>query len=278
VRAIKLSLLCSLILLSSCLNTDEGPTAQEQFDNELIAIDEHLANLGITPIIDASGLRIVIDELGTGLPPKQTSKVKVNYVGKLLDGSVFDQGTLDQTFTSTITGWKLAMSLMPEGTKATFYMPSAYGYGSQALSNIPANSTLVFLLDLEEVYITEEEQNQLKSDTVLIDNFIAAKNIENVQKDSTGLRYVVKEQGSGPFATWFSQVKVQYTGSILSNGELTEFGNGLVEPTTLYNSRVIHYIDGWKVGLQKLQKEVAQSKIPANSILVFDVELLDLKE
>jgi FKBP-type peptidyl-prolyl cis-trans isomerase FklB len=51
----------------------------------------------------------------------------------------------------TISGFEFALSMMHQGEKATVIFPSRLGYGSQASGSIPANSPLIFELDLVQV-------------------------------------------------------------------------------------------------------------------------------
>jgi FKBP-type peptidyl-prolyl cis-trans isomerase FklB len=97
--------------------------------------------------------------------------VRVNYTGRTLDRRVFDS-SIEQVakdngiFNSTrnyqplkfpvglgftITGFEFAISMMHPGEKATVIFPSRLGYGSQANGTIPANSPLIFELDLIDV-------------------------------------------------------------------------------------------------------------------------------
>ncbi len=97
--------------------------------------------------------------------------VSVNYVGKTLDKKIFDtsieQVARDNGIFSagrkyqplryavgygfTITGFEFAISMMHPGEKATVIFPSRLGYGTQASGGIPANSPLIFELDLVQV-------------------------------------------------------------------------------------------------------------------------------
>jgi FKBP-type peptidyl-prolyl cis-trans isomerase FklB len=97
--------------------------------------------------------------------------VSVNYIGKTLDKKIFDtsieQVARDNGIFSaarkyqplryavgygfTITGFEFALSMMHAGEKATVIFPSRLGYGSQASGGIPANSPLIFELELVQV-------------------------------------------------------------------------------------------------------------------------------
>ncbi|NJM26827.1 MAG: hypothetical protein HC859_16510 [Bacteroidia bacterium] len=56
-----------------------------------------------------------------------------------------------------IVGWKLVLPLLPNGTKATLYIPSGFGYGNNTIRDenneivIPPNSILIFEVELINV-------------------------------------------------------------------------------------------------------------------------------
>ena len=91
--------------------------------------------------------------------PGPKSKVKVHYHGTLIDGTVFDSSVqrgeeisfrLDQV----IAGWQEGVQLMPVGSTYKFFIPAELGYGARDMGTIPANSTLIFevqLLEIEEL-------------------------------------------------------------------------------------------------------------------------------
>jgi FKBP-type peptidyl-prolyl cis-trans isomerase FklB len=97
--------------------------------------------------------------------------VSVNYTGKTLDKKIFDS-SIEQVardngifsagrkyqplryavgYGLTISGFEFAISMMHPGEKATVIFPSRLGYGTQSSGGIPANSPLIFELDLVQV-------------------------------------------------------------------------------------------------------------------------------
>lgn len=76
-----------------------------------------------------------------------------HYHGMLTNGTVFDS-SVDRGQPATfpvggvIQGWQEILQLMPTGSKWKVYIPSALGYGSQAVGNIPPNSILIFEIEL----------------------------------------------------------------------------------------------------------------------------------
>lgn len=97
--------------------------------------------------------------------------VRVNYVGRTLEKRIFDtsieqvakdNGIFNATrryqplrfavgYGLTISGFEFAISMMHPGEKATVIFPSRLGYGAQASGDIPANSPLIFELELVQV-------------------------------------------------------------------------------------------------------------------------------
>ena len=297
-KLLPLCSIISLIFLGACLGDSNEYSLGDQISDINTYLDEH----NITPLIDASGIRFTIDSLGVGHTPRINSKITFTYTGKLLDGTVFDQGTWKNTaITSAIIGLQVAMPLLPNGTKATIYIPSSYGYGAQANGEIPANSNLIFNIKLKNITVTTAEKTQLAADTVKIKDFLAAQIPPVVaQKDTSGLRHVITQIGSGDFATSFDKLTLKFTGFLIAaNGteKGVQINTGTNEPNSQFDSRLVHYIRGFQVGLRHMQKGskatfyipsglgfgtasglVGEVNVPANSNLIYEVELLDIVE
>jgi FKBP-type peptidyl-prolyl cis-trans isomerase len=100
-----------------------------------------------------SGLGIKIITPGEGLTPQMNDRVRVHYIGKLKDGTVFDDShprgkPSDFPVNRLIPGWSASMpSLMPGG-KGVFYIPPHLGYGGIRAGNIPPHSGLIFEVEL----------------------------------------------------------------------------------------------------------------------------------
>jgi FKBP-type peptidyl-prolyl cis-trans isomerase len=126
-------------------------------------------------------------------------------------------------------------------------------------------------------------EEQLIVDAQIIDQYLVDKNIEAINTAS-GLRYVISEAGSGPNAPVGSSAKVRYTGMLLDG---TTFDSG--EYT--FNLGQGQVIRGWDEGIGYFNKGAkgtiyipsalgygpngSGGTIPPNSILIFDIELLD---
>ena len=96
---------------------------------------------------------IIVTELkpGTGAKPGAQDSVYVNYVGRLPDGTVFDQSTRPQWFRldSVIAGWRSALVQMPVGAKWRMVIASRQAYGATGAGDLIAPYTpLVFEVEL----------------------------------------------------------------------------------------------------------------------------------
>jgi FKBP-type peptidyl-prolyl cis-trans isomerase FklB len=103
-----------------------------------------------------SGLQYKVITEGTGNTPTGDDKVKTHYRGTLIDGTEFDSSykrnqPAEFPVKGVIKGWTEALQLMKEGGKWELYIPADLAYGQRGRPGIPANSTLVFEIELIEI-------------------------------------------------------------------------------------------------------------------------------
>jgi FKBP-type peptidyl-prolyl cis-trans isomerase FkpA len=145
--------------------------AQKQLVLDTKLIQEYAQKKGLKTSTTASGLHYIIQKLGTGIKPQAGDTVKVNYTGMLLDGKIFDtsneqKAKESQTYNperkyepiafplgvqAVIQGWDEGLALLPKGSKALLLIPSKLGYGSQDLGVIPANSVMIFEVEMVDI-------------------------------------------------------------------------------------------------------------------------------
>jgi len=115
-------------------------------------------------ITTASGLQYKVLKEGDGEVPQRTDKVKVNYEGKLIDGTVFDasskHGSEPASFRAdqVIKGWTEALTMMPVGSKWQLFIPQHLAYGERQTGQIPPYSTLIFEVELVGIEKAEEKK------------------------------------------------------------------------------------------------------------------------
>jgi len=124
-------------------------------EKQLAAGNEYLARNKTRPGVKAtaSGLQYEVLVQGMGRKPKATDTVKVHYHGTLIDGTVFDSSIqrgqpAEFAVNGVIPGWTEALQLMPLGSKWKLFVPPGIAYGPRARGNIPANSVLIFEVEL----------------------------------------------------------------------------------------------------------------------------------
>ncbi len=102
------------------------------------------------------GILYTVTQAGTGAIPVAGNTVSVQYVGKFMDGKIFDQSN-GNAFTfkigdgGVIPGWDKALLTMKKGGKSTFIIPSNLAYGEQGGGPIAPNTPLVFDITLEDI-------------------------------------------------------------------------------------------------------------------------------
>lgn len=136
---------------------------EEQVGKDEEAIKKFLADKGISNAQRTeSGLYYTINQEGTGAQPKKGDEVQTHYTGSIVPTEKKFDSSLDPGrgeplkfvcgVGQMIPGFDEGVMLMKQGGKATFYLPSALGYGAQSPSpDIPANSILRFEVELVSV-------------------------------------------------------------------------------------------------------------------------------
>ena len=135
------------------------------------AIAAYLQENGLNVEPTSDGLYFIRTQAGKGKAIQQGSPVKFHYVGRLLDGTIFDTSIKEvaeenglfhpmrnyeplSTMAGTgqmILGMDEGLLMMRQGDKATLIIPFQLGYGDRDLGPIPAYSTLIFEMEIVSV-------------------------------------------------------------------------------------------------------------------------------
>lgn len=122
--------------------------------NELVRVlSGAISNRGVI-----SKLIIEDSKIGEGAEAKEGSRVKVQYVGMLQDGTQFDNSySRGEPFAFTvgagtvIKGWDQGVVGMKVGGQRILIIPGELAYGNRAIGPIPANATLLFAVELVSI-------------------------------------------------------------------------------------------------------------------------------
>jgi FKBP-type peptidyl-prolyl cis-trans isomerase len=140
---------------ATCGYSDSNITAPA---SEIANVQSYLTTNSITATQHPSGFFYKINQVGTGgAVVNLCTMVTVKYAGRLTNGTYFDPTTAGTVSSATfalwqvIVGWQKGVPLISSGGKITLYIPPSLGYGSTAKGNIPANSILIFDIELVSV-------------------------------------------------------------------------------------------------------------------------------
>jgi FKBP-type peptidyl-prolyl cis-trans isomerase len=149
----------------------DSKTAQQEVNNKIQELQRKLAAKKLKENEDfmakngkkagmkttASGIQYEILNTGSGeVSPTASNKVKTHYHGTLINGKVFDSSVdrgqpIDFPVTGVIQGWQEILKMMKVGDKWRVYIPPHLAYGSRPQGKIPANSILIFEMELLEI-------------------------------------------------------------------------------------------------------------------------------
>jgi FKBP-type peptidyl-prolyl cis-trans isomerase len=137
---------------------------QKEFDasravvNNLESAEIFMAENAVKPNIKttSSGLQYEHLSKGKGAKPHLEDTVIVHYEGKLSTGRIFDSSIQRGTpaefgLTQVIGGWTEGLQLMKVGGKTRLFVPPELAYGPSGTRGIPANSVLIFEVELIEI-------------------------------------------------------------------------------------------------------------------------------
>jgi FKBP-type peptidyl-prolyl cis-trans isomerase len=267
---------------------------RQKIENELMVIRHYLDTAGITDYVETeSGIIYTIEKEANGPLPQPGNQVKVNYTGKLMNGEVFDtsersgrpyQFTIDDA--PVIEGWHKGIPNIPLGAKGTIYIPPSLGYGKKTSGKIPPNSPLIFEVEVVDL-VDPMAFRRIKA--MEIEDYLKARNI-HAEKTKDLLYYKIDKLGNGNFPHVGQTVEVHYKGTLM-NGQVFDSSYDRGQPFK-FQIGVGTVIKGWDMGIPLFSEggkgtlyipsdlaygENSVSGIPANSNLVFDIEIISVK-
>ncbi len=279
-------LICNVLIFAtvSCQSSKTEPEAEGQVEEQPEEqLESGIPQVEGDTVTTKSGLKYIDFVKGTGEKVKAGDRASVHYTGWLTDGIKFDSSKdRNQPFVvevgagRVIPGWDEGLQGIAVGGKRMLIIPAALGYGERAMGPIPANSDLIFEVEVLEIKEAPAIPKYKESD---------------VKKTSSGLGYVVLKKGTGPMPQKGQTVQVHYTGW-LSSGKMFDSSveRGTPFSFVLGAGKVIK---GWDEGVALMKEGEkrlliippelgygarAMGPIPANATLIFEVDLLDVPE
>ena len=145
-------------LLAGFLTGVKTASMKKEFGANKAAGEKFLAENKKKPgvVTLPSGLQYKVIKEGSGAIPSDTTKVKVHYEGRTIDGKVFESSykngqPVEIQPKQFIKGWTEALTHMPAGSIWEVYIPQNLGYGERQAGDIKPFSTLIFKIELISV-------------------------------------------------------------------------------------------------------------------------------
>ena len=274
-------------------STDDVPGGSTlHFDIQIIQVDRFAAiepfdTKGLKAKKMACGIKYYVIDGGHGATAHPGDNVYVHFTGWLPDGTIYTstRNTGDpRRFTAgggeTFAGMDSALLVMPEGSRCRFLIPSRLAFGKRGYGNRIAPDTDI-ALDIEMVRISPE---------IKVEKWDAAD--RDTVTTASGLRYIVFEPGNGQLIQDQSIVTAHYS-VYLPDGTLIDSSVKREQPIR-YPVGAGLIIEGWEEASLLMSNgsrfqlivpanlaygdEGQPPLIPANTDLVFDVEVLDVIE
>ena len=267
---------------------EEKGYVETEYDKEIAV---WLKDKDWTPERKESGLYLYVEEEGSEEKPTLESFLTLNYEGYLLDGTRFDGTGGEPTsfgfpVSGLIEGWQEGIPYLGKGGKGKLVIPPDLGYGDQPAGIIPANAILYFEIEIIDFADTPPPPPGAAMYDSLMQAYISEKGIEGMLKTESGMYMKIEEAGNDEKPDLGSYLTLNYEGYLMDGSSFDGTGGN---PTT-FPFPVANLIKGWQEGIPQFGKggkgkliippylgygarETAD--IPANSILIFDMEIID---
>jgi peptidylprolyl isomerase len=259
-------------------------------------------NKGPEVVTLESGLQFMDDSLGTGREAKANDLVSIHFKGWMVPkdtaSELFSDWSADQSKNmlslgdskmrnqpikfilnsgSFIKGTDEGIVGMKTGGRRTMIIPSKLAYGEAGIGFIPPNTDLKVIIELLEV------KDRVVAEMWKVDSTL-------FKTTASGLKYAIITQGEGPAVEAGKVVTVHYSGYLL-DGTMFDSSVERDEPIQFVVGQG-QVIPGWDEGMLLLKKgdkarfvippklgygEMVLEKIPVNSTLIFDTEVIDIK-
>lgn len=280
---------------------------------QAVDLEAYFKEKNITPKRSADGIYYSIEREGKGALPRKGSYIKMRYVGRLMDGTVFDQSPEGESFVyragirQLIDGWERGMNQLREGSKATLYIPSKMAYGARSVGKVPADASLIIEVDFEKILSDAEyekyteslekkekeaferkKKEQFQQDLAIMKRFAQAKNL-SVNSTLSGLSYVITKKGKGATPIKGDKVAVQYeaflsddTSVDASKKEPYRFVVGIGKVMPGWDEGIKFFpkgAEGWLLVPSALAYgglAIKENNIPANATLFFKIKVVEV--
>ena len=315
-------LIAAFALTQPNLIIAQSNTQMEEYKKVAVrnaAIEDYLKANNITGVKGSTdGFYYQIEKQGTGAVAKAGDYVLVHYVGTLLNGKKFDSSRdRNDPFSfqigqgQVIPGWDKGIPMFSVGSRGKLFLPPNVAYGEHgAGGDIPPNTPLIFDIEVLNVFKTPAEEAAYKAeaqtrneaaakvageaqktiDDQKIAAYIAANNLQNVQKSPEGFYYQIAEKGKGEALKSGAWAVMHYKASIIGGSGTFDSSYDRNEPFA-FKPGEGKMIPGWDKGMfvfgvgdkgkliipsgMAFGTRQLNDQVGPNSILIIDLDILN---
>lgn len=288
--------LLNILVLVATLSSLTGCLSKIVLEDDLIVqqnetqIQQYIAANKLTMQKDVNGVYYVVTRANTeGRQMILGDTVRLHYVFTRLDGVKIDSSSTLKNqpfkFFNNGSNTNIFLRMLPkmrEGEQATFILPSSLVLGADALTNVlPANSPI--RCDITSLKTFGEEAD--------IDHYVAKNKITVTEKTTELVRYIRNQVGAADLVTG-KVAKIKYTGRFL-DGRIFDTNTNTTDSLNITIGSTTGAIQGFLIGVNKMKLgekatfifrsalgygTTGNSKIPGETPLIFDVEIVALKD
>ncbi len=278
-----------------------------------LTIDGYILAKNLKTQKTREGLYVGVIKEGDGAQPRAGDYVKINYKGALLNGKVFDSSPAGDPFVfqlgyrQVVDALDIGVREMKAGSNIILLAPAILGYGQSAVQEIPANSPLLFEIELLEIltpvqydqYMKQVEKKereasgiartlQLEKDKTSIIAYADRRRLK-IQTTASGLSYCITKAAKSGLLKLGDEVSVEYEGSLLDD---KIFDSNKGKAPFAFEIGAGRVIEGWDEGMRYFGKggegyllipsalaygsnplDDGRTVVPANSALVFKIKI-----
>ncbi len=281
-RIILLLVALALVAVPACFLKKDKPTAAA--DGYTRKYNSKVVKTPVTVTL-VKGLEYTIISKGDGPAVQKGDRVSMFYTGKLTNDTIFDatsrRGNTPFAFKvgsrQVIAGWDSVVSKLHGGDKAIMRISPEYGYGARANGKIPANSTLIFEVEVLDITPPPTPWNAKGKDTIITPSglkIVMFSSYPDSAKPTTGKTVAVHYSGYNLDGSMFD--------SSVERGQPYSFPLGRGQVIKGWDEGIAMLHEGEKAKLiipyQLAYGEAGRPpQIPAKATLIFDVELVSIK-
>lgn len=213
-----------------------------------------------------------------------------------------------------IKGWDFGLQEFRTGSKGKLFVPSKLGYGKNGIADIiPPNTDLIYEIVLLEIMnskqynqymkelegkerqrFEEKKKEQFEIDKKIIQEY-AVENKLRTKRLPSGVSYALTKKGKGSVAKPGDFIEVKYQGQLINGTVFDDSFGKKAEPFKFVLGKG-KAIEGWEEGLRNFKRgsegwllipsalaygpraiREGEINIPANSVLIFKIKVVDLK-